>query len=205
MVRINKVYTRKGDSGDTSLAGGAVVSKDCPRVEAYGTVDELNCLLGIVRNFNRQLPDSERKEKFETILQVIQQWLFDLGSYLASKPETSGNNKIALIDDHTKWLEEVIDRMNEELPPLKSFILPGGNSLSAFLHQSRAVCRRAERLIVKLGKQEEVGPGVIAFVNRLSDALFVFGRWVTFNQGEKEILWEPGKTGNPNWKWKKED
>ena len=101
----------------------------------------------------------------------------------------------------TQWLEEVIDKMNEELPPLQSFILPGGNSLSASLHQSRAVCRRAERLVVSLGKQEEVAPGVVAFINRLSDALFVFGRWVTINQGEEEILWEPGKTANPDWKW----
>ena len=201
MVRINKVYTRQGDGGKTRLAGGATVSKDCPRVEAYGTVDELNCLLGIVRNYNRQLPDSVRKEKFEVILQVIQQWLFDLGSYLATQPGTAGTDKTAGIEENIKWLEEVIDKMNEELPPLQSFILPGGNSLSAFLHQSRAVCRRAERLIVSLGKQEEVAPGVVAFINRLSDALFVFGRWVTINQGEEEILWEPGKTANPDWKW----
>jgi len=201
MVRINKVYTRNGDGGETRLAGGAVVSKDHPRVEAYGTVDELNCLLGIVRNFNRQLPDSERKEKFEVILQVIQQWLFDLGSYLASKPGTPGINKTDQIEENIKWLEEVIDKMNEELPPLKSFILPGGTDLAAFLNQSRAVCRRAERLIVCLGRQEEVEPGVIAFINRLSDALFVFGRWVTANHGEKEILWEPGKTSKPDWKW----
>ena len=202
MVRINKVYTREGDGGDTRLAGGMTVPKDHPRVEAYGTVDELNCLLGIVRNFNRELPDSERKEKFEMILQVIQQWLFDLGSYLASKPGSPGIDKTAQIEENIKWLEEVIDRMNEDLPPLKSFILPGGNRLSSFLHQSRAVCRRAERLIVCLSRQEEVGPGVIAFINRLSDALFVFGRWVTFNQAEKEILWEPGLTSNNDWKWK---
>ena len=202
MVRINKVYTRQGDGGETRLAGGGLVSKDCPRVEAYGTVDELNCLLGIVRNYNLQLPDSVRKEKFEVILQIIQQWLFDLGGYLASKPGMPGPDIIGGIAENTKWLEEVIDKMNEELPPLKSFILPGGNSLSAFLHQSRAVCRRAERLIISLGKQEEVAPGVVAFVNRLSDALFVFGRWVTINKGEEEILWEPGKTANPDWKWK---
>jgi len=201
MVRINKVYTRQGDKGETRLAGGATVSKDCPRVEAYGTVDELNCLLGIVRNYNRQLPSSVRKEKFEVILQVIQQWLFDLGSYLATQPGTPGTQKTDGIEENIKWLEDVIDKMNEELPPLQSFILPGGNSLSAFLHQSRAVCRRAERLIVSLGKQEEVAPGVVAFINRLSDALFVFGRWVTINQGEDEILWEPGKTANPDWKW----
>ena len=201
MVRINKVYTRQGDKGETRLAGGATVSKDCPRVEAYGTVDELNCLLGIVRNYNRQLPSSVRKEKFEVILQVIQQWLFDLGSYLATQPGTPGTQKTDGIEKNIKWLEDVIDKMNEELPPLQSFILPGGNSLSAFLHQSRAVCRRAERLIVSLGKQEEVAPGVVAFINRLSDALFVFGRWVTINQGEDEILWEPGKTANPDWKW----
>ncbi len=202
MIRINKVYTRNGDGGETSLAGGAVVSKDHLRVEAYGTVDELNCILGIVRNFNRQLPVSVRKEKFEVILQIIQQWLFDLGSYLASKPGMPGTDKTEGIEEKIKWLEEVIDKMNEELPPLKSFILPGGNSLSAFLHQSRAVCRRAERLIVSLGKQEEVAPGVVAFINRLSDALFVFGRWVTHNQNETEILWEPGKTTEPDWKWK---
>ncbi|MGV7221278.1 MAG: cob(I)yrinic acid a,c-diamide adenosyltransferase [Nitrospinales bacterium] len=202
MVQINKVYTRMGDSGKTQLAGGISVSKDHPRVEAYGTVDELNCLIGIVRNFNSEMPESIRSAKFEIILQVIQQRLFDLGSYLATKPGVAGLDKTDWITGDVKWLEDVIDKMNEELPPLTSFILPGGKSLVAFIHQSRAVCRRAERLIISLAKEEEVEASVIKYINRLSDALFVFGRWVNVNLEENEILWEPGKTLNPDWKWK---
>jgi cob(I)alamin adenosyltransferase len=202
MVQINKVYTRMGDGGQTQLAGGMSVSKDHPRVEAYGTVDELNCLIGIVRNFNSELPESDRTAKFEIILQVIQQRLFDLGSYLATKPGVAGIDKTEWISGDINWLEEVIDKMNEELPALTSFILPGGKSLVSFIHQSRAVCRRAERLIISLAREEEVEPSVIAYINRLSDALFVFGRWVNINLGENEILWEPGKTLDPDWKWK---
>ena len=202
MVQINKVYTRMGDRGQTQLAGGMSVSKDHPRVEAYGSVDELNCLIGIVRNFNSELSESDRTAKFEIILQVIQQRLFDLGSYLATKPGMAGVDKTEWISGDIKWLEEVIDKMNEELPALTSFILPGGKSLVSFIHQSRAVCRRAERLIISLAREEEVEPSVIAYINRLSDALFVFGRWVNCNLGENEILWEPGKTLDPDWQWK---
>lgn len=202
MVRINRVYTRKGDEGETRLVGGVKTSKDHPRVEAYGTVDELNSLLGIVRNYNKQLPASERKDKFEIILQYIQQWLFDLGSELATPPGKPRKvDKPDLSDERVKFLEDVIDRMNEELPALKSFVLPGGSPLSSFLHQSRTVCRRAERLIVSLGKQEDIGHGVIPFINRLSDALFVFARWAELNQGENEILWQPGLTISPDWQW----
>lgn len=202
MVNINKVYTRTGDEGQTRLVGGVEIAKDHPRVEAYGTVDELNSILGIVRNYNKQLPVSVRRDKFEVILQHIQQWLFDLGSELATPPGKSPKReKPDLSGERVKFLEEVIDKMNEELPALKSFVLPGGNPLSAFLHQSRTVCRRAERRIVSLAKQEKISLSVIPFINRLSDALFVFARWAALNQGENEILWEPGMTDFPDWKW----
>jgi cob(I)alamin adenosyltransferase len=201
MVKINKVYTRVGDGGQTQLAGGISVSKDHPRVEAYGTVDELNCLIGVVRNFNSEMPESDRNAKFEIILQVIQQRLFDLGSYLATKPGVAGLDKTDWIEGDVKWVVDVSDKRNEVIPTLTSFILPGGNSLIAFIHQSRAVCRRAERLIISLAKEEEVEASVIKYINRLSDALFVFGRWVNINLGENEILWEPGKAVNPDWKW----
>lgn len=202
MVNINKVYTRKGDEGQTRLVGGVEIAKDHPRVEAYGTVDELNSILGIVRNYNKQLPVSVRRDKFEVILQHIQQWLFDLGSELATPPgKPPKRDQPDLSGERVKFLEEVIDKMNEELPALKSFVLPGGNPLSAFLHQSRTVCRRAERRIVSLARQEKISLSVIPFINRLSDALFVFGRWAALNQGENEILWEPGMTDFPDWKW----
>ena len=202
MVNINKVYTRKGDEGQTRLVGGVKIAKDHPRVEAYGTIDELISILGIVRNYNKQLPVSVRRDKFEVILQHIQQWLFDLGSELATPPgKLPKREKPDLSGERVKFLEEVIDKMNEELPALKSFVLPGGNPLSAFLHQSRTVCRRAERRIVSLARQEKISLSVIPFINRLSDALFVFARWAALNQGENEILWEPGMTDFPDWKW----
>ncbi len=202
MVNINKVYTRKGDEGQTRLVGGVEIAKDHPRVEAYGTIDELNSILGIVRNYNKQLPVSVRRDKFEVILQHIQQWLFDLGSELATPPgKPPKRDKPDLSGERVKFLEEVIDKMNEELPALKSFVLPGGNPLSAFLHQSRTVCRRAERRIVSLARQEKISLSVIPFINRLSDALFVFARWAALNQGENEILWEPGMTDFPDWEW----
>lgn len=202
MVRINKVYTRKGDRGNTSLVGGRKVRKDHLRVESYGTVDELNSLLGIVRCYNSEKPASPRQDGFDKILQAIQQRLFDLGAELATHPEDRYEGQLHVSDEDVKWLEKVIDTMNAELEPLRSFILPGGGNLVAFLHQARAVCRRAERTVVALARQEEVGGQVLPYLNRLSDALFVFGRWVSATMGEPEVLWQPALAYDDSWhKW----
>ena len=200
MVRINKVYTKTGDSGQTSLVGGERISKDHIRVEAYGTVDELNSFIGMVRSCNAKLSASERRDKLELILNTIQQRLFDLGSILATAESGATYSKEFSVTNVT-WLEEVIDAMNEELEPLASFVLPGGSPLNASLHLSRTVCRRAERVIMTLSREEKVPAPVMAFLNRLSDALFVFSRWVVSTMDEEEYLWKPGDTEFPDWRW----
>ena len=200
MVRINRVYTRKGDQGNTSLVGGRSVPKDDPRVESFGTVDELNCVLGIVRSANAEKPRSPRRDGFDRILQTIQQRLFDLGADLATLPEDRYAGQVTLTEADVRWLEQVIDTMNAELQPLESFILPGGGMVSAFLHQARAVCRRAERLVVGLAREQAVSAQVVPYLNRLSDALFVCSRWVAATLGEREVLWEPGLPYDDSWK-----
>ena len=204
MVRITKVYTRTGDTGETGLVGGTRLPKDHPRIEGFGTVDELNSCLGLVRSFNTQKPQSERRDKLELILQAIQQKLFDMGSELATLPGDEYPGQIKLEEADAAWLEEVIDAMNNELEPLKSFILPGGTPLNAFLHQSRTTCRRAERAVLRLHRVEPINPAILKYLNRLSDALFVFGRWVTAKLDETELLWQPGST-RPDWRWSTND
>lgn len=200
MVRINKVYTRKGDRGNTSLVGGRAVPKDDLRVESYGTVDELNSVLGIVRAANADKPPGPRRDGFDRILQTIQQRLFDLGADLATLPEDRYEGQVTVTEADVQWLERVIDALNGELPPLKSFILPGGGALAAFLHQARAVCRRAERVTVRLAREQAVSEQAVPYLNRLSDALFVFSRWAAANLGEREVLWEPGLAADDSWK-----
>lgn len=199
MVRINKVYTRQGDAGNTSLVGGRTVPKDDLRVETFGTVDELNAVLGIVRCYNGEKPPSPRRDGFEAILQAIQHRLFDLGAELATHPEDKYAGQRFISADDVSWLERLIDAMNAELPPLKSFVLPGGGAVNAFLHQARAVCRRGERIAVALSGKQEVGAHVLAYLNRLSDALFVFSRWVAATMDEREILWEQGQEATEPW------
>jgi len=201
MVKITKVYTRSGDSGTTGLVGGRRLPKDHPRIMAYGTVDELNSVLGIVLSFLLQKEETISRKKLGVILEAIQQKLFDMGSQLATLPGDEYKGQIYLKPEDTVWLEGIIDSMNEELQPLKSFILPGGTPLNSFLHLSRTVCRRAEREIIKLNQIDLVSPEIIKFINRLSDFLFVTGRWVTEKLGENEILWKPGKK-NPDWNLK---
>jgi len=201
MVKITKVYTRTGDSGQTGLVGGKRLPKDHPRIEAYGTVDELNSVIGLALSFLSQKEASKRREKLELILEAIQQKLFDTGSELATLPGDEYEGQITLKAEDAEWLEEIIDAMNDELQPLKSFILPGGTSLNAFLHQARTVCRRAERDILKLNQIDLVNQEIIKYINRLSDFLFVAGRWVTETLGETETLWQPGKS-SPDWSWK---
>ena len=200
MVRITKVYTKTGDSGETGLVSGRRVPKTHPRIEAYGTIDELMSVIGIVRSFNSQKESSERREKFEVILKAIQQKLFDIGSQLATLPGDEYEGQVQVMRQDIEWLETVIDAMNAELSPLTSFILPGGSPLNAFLHQARTVCRRAEREVLRLRLDEDIGDAVVPYLNRLSDALFVFGRWVSSTLGEREVLWEAGKD-LPDWHW----
>mgnify|MGYP000250369762 FL=1 len=201
MVKITKVYTRTGDTGQTGLVGGKRLPKDHPRIESYGSVDELNSVIGLALSFLANKEASKRREKLGLILEAIQQKLFDTGSELATLPGDEYEGQITLQAENVEWLEEIIDAMNEELQPLKSFILPGGTSLNAFLHQARTVCRRAERDILKLNQIDLVNPEIIKYINRLSDFLFVAGRWVTETLGETETLWQPGKS-SPDWSWK---
>ncbi len=190
-MRISKVYTRTGDAGKTRLAGGQEVWKDSARVEAYGTVDELNSMLGVVRVLNGQ---SEKKtdasDFMESALKWTQNKLFDLGGLLATAPGQSFPNMPRVTADDVAHVEHLIDECQKDLAPLKEFILPGGGQISALLHVARTICRRAERLCVTLSKEESVDPELVKFLNRLSDALFVFARWVGKQQGESEFLWE---------------
>ena len=190
-MRISKVYTRSGDAGKTRLAGGQEVWKDSLRVEAYGTVDELNSVIGLARAWNAEQPDHvKNKSVLEDHLRWIQNKLFDLGGILATAPGETFKNMPVVTADHVVRLERLVDACQEDLEPLREFILPGGGKVSGFLHQARTVCRRAERFCVNLSRKEEVSPELVRFLNRLSDALFVLARWVAKTQGEPEYLWE---------------
>lgn len=190
-MRITKVYTRTGDAGKTRLAGGQQVWKDSLRVEAYGAVDELNASIGVVRVINADTKEeSQAARQLEEELRWVQNKLFDVGSILATAPGQTFKNMPQVAAQDVLRLENLMDRCQNELEPLKEFILPGGGKVSAFLHQARTICRRAERVCVALSKSEPVDSTIIKFVNRLSDTLFVLGRWVAKTQGEPEFLWE---------------
>ncbi len=190
-MRISKVYTRTGDAGKTRLAGGQEVWKDSVRVEAYGTVDELNSMLGLTRASNEQMrTNSDASDFMEKTLKWTQNKLFDLGGILATAPGESFPNMPTVTAADVTHLEHVIDECQKDLEPLKEFILPGGGQLPALLHVARTICRRAERLCVTLAKEESVDKELVTFLNRLSDALFVFARWVAKQHGEPELLWE---------------
>lgn len=198
MVRITKVYTRGGDKGETSLVGGKRVPKDSPRVEAYGTVDELNSVVGLARVFNEENLEAGDGHRFlDAVLRQIQDELFDLGSELATPPEYFKEGMYRVGEGEIKRLEQWIDKCQEDLEPLKSFVLPGGGRIGAYLHQCRTVCRRAERDILRLSRQEEVNPNVIKYVNRLSDLFFVLSRWIAKQTGEPESLWQRGLREKP--------
>lgn len=191
-IRINRVYTRTGDKGSTALVGGGRVAKDARRVECYGEIDELNAILGLARSFNAAEPPSVARERLEEVLRRVQNELFDLGSELATPPEAeyAGMFKVSAAD--VRALELLMDQCQKDLAPLKSFVLPGGGVVSAFLHQARTVCRRAERHILRLAREETIGDFIIPYVNRLSDLLFVLSRWSGVQRGEREFLWERG-------------
>ncbi|MCH8126153.1 cob(I)yrinic acid a,c-diamide adenosyltransferase [candidate division KSB1 bacterium] len=190
MVRITKVYTKTGDKGKTTLAGGQKVSKASARIEAYGGVDELNSFLGIVGEY---LDDQKKLTKLQSSILRIQNELFDLGSQLAVLAEDRRPDTPVITQTDIKRLEQEIDDMNQNLEPLKSFILPGGGKISAYLHAARTVCRRVERGLVKMSESESLDGVEIPYTNRLSDWLFVAARFVSRQLGKEENLWQPGK------------
>ncbi len=174
-----KIYTKAGDQGNTSLLGGAIVSKDNPRVEAYGSVDELNASLGIVLS----VCDIE---DLSISLRKIQSDLFTIGARLSSKTQKTDSIHPSRISD----LESQIDLLDPQMPPLSNFILPGGSALSSHLHLSRTVCRRAERSTVTLAKTESIDPNILIYLNRLGDLLFVMARFVNYKKKIPDILWK---------------
>jgi cob(I)alamin adenosyltransferase len=189
---ITRVYTRTGDKGNTRLVGGQSVPKDHVRIAAYGTTDELNAILGIVRWHNQTSGANPAVvAEIDAMLHRIQNDLFNVGSDLATRPEDRWPGMYRPGGDDVKRLEGWIDRLNEEVGPLREFILPGGGPVGAFLHQARTVCRRAEREVVSLLHDEpETGPEPMMYLNRLSDYLFVLGRWAAKQLGEPEFLWD---------------
>ncbi len=191
-MRIDRVYTRGGDKGETSLIGGERVRKSSMRIECYGTVDETNATVGLIIE---SLGPSAAGPHLTPILRRVQNELFNLGAVLATA-DTDTRGKLPGIEQrHIDGLERDIDGVNDDLPPLKSFVLPGGGWPSAYCHLARTVCRRAERLVVGLAQSEDIGGDLpIQYLNRLSDALFVWGRWCALKDGQPEPLWDSRST-----------
>ncbi|HUK81921.1 MAG TPA: cob(I)yrinic acid a,c-diamide adenosyltransferase [Verrucomicrobiae bacterium] len=180
MARLTKIYTRAGDKGETGLVGGQRVSKDSPRIWAYGTVDELNSAIGLARALK---PDKETN----AVLAGIQNNLFNLGAELAMP----SRSPVRVEKKQIAALERLMDERNAKLGPLREFILPGGSPVAAQLHVARTICRRAERFCVRLAREEDrIGATVVPYLNRLSDALFVLARWANKKQGVKEVCWK---------------
>jgi cob(I)alamin adenosyltransferase len=196
-LALNRVYTRRGDTGETSLVGGQRAPKDGLRIECYGTVDELNSFTGVAcvtaESYTALAP-------LVAILKRVQHELFNLGSVLATLPEDLKPRQPQITPVEVEQLEREIDSMNADLPPLRSFVLPGGTEVNTALHVCRTVCRRAERLCVTLARQESAPDYAIKYLNRLSDAFFVWSRWASVQVGAAEVLWKPneaasGRTG----------
>jgi cob(I)alamin adenosyltransferase len=192
-LAINRVYTRSGDAGETSLAGGQRVPKDSLRIEAYGTVDELNACVGLARHTASGDPAAAA---LAAILLRVQHELFNLGSILATLPEDVHPRQARITGAEIAQLEAEMDRMNEGLPALRSFVLPGGSRLNAELHVCRTVCRRAERVLTALARAEAVPGEAVKYLNRLGDAFFVWSRWASHAGGTAETLWEPNRASS---------
>jgi cob(I)alamin adenosyltransferase len=192
-IAINRVYTRSGDTGQTSLAGGQRLSKDDIRFEAFGTIDELNSFVGLAGESARECP---QWGELATILQRVQHELFNAGSILATLPEDVHPKQARITRAEAEELEREIDRMNEPLPLLRSFVLPGGCRLNAELHVCRTICRRAERLCVTLARESTVDGDIVRYLNRLSDAFFVWSRWANHQLQIPETLWEPNRAAS---------
>lgn len=189
-LAINRVYTRKGDLGETRLVGGQRVSKADLRIESYGTVDELNAYIGAARLSCIEMGC----HKLADVLYGVQNALFNLGSLLATKLEDLYPTQPQVTAEDVERLEQSIDQYNQDLPTLRSFVLPGGNRPNVELHMARTICRRAERICVRLSELESIGEQVIPYLNRLSDALFVWSRWVILFEDKEEHFWTPNKT-----------
>jgi cob(I)alamin adenosyltransferase len=185
MVFLSRIYTKSGDGGETGLGDGTRVPKDAPRVEAYGSVDELNSVIGLI---TATCPDFSEA----ALLRGIQNDLFDVGADLCvPRTESEGVKELRVVPAQYERLEQAIDRLNEGLQPLRSFVLPGGTPAAAYLHLARTVCRRAERAVVALARTEKVNPHAMVYLNRLSDLLFVLAR-VANGNGKGDVLWVPG-------------
>jgi cob(I)alamin adenosyltransferase len=190
MVQLTKIYTRGGDGGETSLGDGSRVAKHDPRIEAYGTVDEANAVIGLAR---AEIVRSEGVDAtLDPALSRIQNDLFDLGADLCTPQDgRRSEGALRIVAAQVDWLEREIDRINDALDPLSSFILPGGSAVSAQLHLARTVTRRAERLVIALSREQTVNPDAVKYLNRLSDLLFVMSRAAN-NGGADDVLWVPG-------------
>jgi cob(I)alamin adenosyltransferase len=190
-LALNRIYTKTGDQGQTHLAGGQRVPKDAARIDCYGTIDELNAFVGMAT-----IAANEQVPLLAPILRRVQHELFNLGSILATQPEDVHPKQARITAAEIHQLEIEIDRMNADLAPLRSFVLPGGTRLNTELHVCRTICRRAERLAVRLGREEQIPAETIQYLNRLSDAFFVWSRWVNHTLGVPEVLWEPNKSAS---------
>jgi cob(I)alamin adenosyltransferase len=188
-LAINRVYTRNGDGGATRLVGGQSVQKDDLRIEGYGTIDELNAVVGAAR----LACQSVQLEALAADLLRVQHALFNAGSILATLNEDQHPQQPRVGADDVTWLEARIDHYNEALPALRSFVLPGGNRANVDLHLARTVCRRAERICVRLAREVAVDPWVVPYLNRLSDAFFVWSRAAAVQAGVDEVLWQPNQ------------
>jgi cob(I)alamin adenosyltransferase len=188
-LSLSRIYTKTGDGGQTGLVGGQRVFKDAQRIEVYGTVDELNSFVGLARISAREADLVE----FEAILERVQHELFNLGSVLATLPPDLHPKQPRITPETIHQLEREIDEYNESLSALRSFVLPGGSRICAELHVCRTVCRRAERALVTLSHEEAIPEDAMLYLNRLSDALFVWSRWVNLKLGVAEALWQPNK------------
>ena len=184
MPRITRVYTRTCDDGTTGLGGGQRVAKDSPRIEAYGTVDELSSQIGVALAAGLD-------SLLAAELLRVQNELFNLGSDLCILEEDKARMPVPVVEErHVAALERLMDELSEQLPPLENFILPGGSPGAAHLHVARTVCRRAERLLVALAREEAIGPWTVRYLNRLSDALFVMARYENLRRGVPDLLWD---------------
>ncbi len=181
---MSKIYTKTGDKGTTSLIGGTRLPKDHIKIEAYGSVDELNAWIGV-------LADAPENKERNAFLKEIQDRLFTIGAELASEPEQNKKKLPELFETDIEVLEKEMDVYNEKVPTLRAFVLPGGHPLVSFAHVARTVCRRSERQVIRLSHEEDVNPLIIKYLNRLSDYLFVLSRKITEEQNAPEIAWKP--------------
>jgi cob(I)alamin adenosyltransferase len=188
MVVLNRIYTRTGDDGTTALGTGARRKKYDLRVAAYGTLDEVNAVIGLVRLHTHD------DQSFDAAFSRVQNDLFDVEAELCLSEKGPGAARLTVTDAQVDWIEKEIDRLNADLQPLRSFVLPGGTPAAAYLHLARTICRRAERIMVELNDRpgEGVGAPALKYVNRLSDFLFVAGRYAN-DKGARDVLWAPGQ------------